>query len=64
MSAVSPTQQQILDLNAQYLDNADRLSSLETKLKQGLEDLVLPPPDLAFATEFVEDHGKEIQIPK
>ncbi|SAM09180.1 hypothetical protein [Absidia glauca] len=56
MSTVSPTQQQILDLNAQYLDNADLLSSLETKLKHGLEDLVLPPPDLAFATEFVEDH--------
>jgi hypothetical protein len=54
----SLTQQTTLELNAQYLENNQAILSLETKLKQHLEDLVLPQADLAFATEYVEDHGK------
>ncbi|KAI8342480.1 hypothetical protein BC941DRAFT_368231 [Chlamydoabsidia padenii] len=56
MTSTSPTQQHILELNGQYLDNSDLILSLETKLKQGIEELGLSQVDLAFATEYIEDH--------
>ncbi|ORZ15103.1 hypothetical protein BCR42DRAFT_416415 [Absidia repens] len=52
----SLTEQTLVELNAKYLKSKPILLALETKLKQGLNDLALPQPDLAFALDFVQDH--------
>ncbi|CAO3592240.1 unnamed protein product [Absidia cylindrospora] len=61
----SLTHQTILELNAQYLESSQAILSLERKLKQHLEELVLPQVDLAFAMDYIEDHGNDpISIPQ